>query len=51
MSKNKSLEELKEELAKIDNFIGYLEDRQGFAPRDLKTQYWAIRDEIEKREK
>lgn len=52
MSKIKSLEELKKELAEIDKHITYYESRRiGTAPRDLKTQYWAIRNEIEKREK
>jgi chaperonin cofactor prefoldin len=46
MDKMKSLKELKQDLEALLNKISYLEDRQGFAPRELKAESWKLEAEI-----
>ena len=43
-------DELKQELAKVNNLIEYLEDKQGFAPRKLKERFHELNDELKARE-
>lgn len=44
-----SLDQLKTRFASLDNQIGYLEDKQGFAPEELKAEFRALDAEIESR--
>jgi len=37
----------KEQIEKLELQIEWLEDKQGFAPRELKNRLWALRAEVE----
>jgi hypothetical protein len=45
------LQELKACFATLDNQIGWLEDKQGFAPEELKAEFRALDAEIQERKK
>lgn len=47
--KSLSLDQLKSQLASLDNQIGRLEDKQGFAPEELKAEFRALDAEIQLR--
>jgi hypothetical protein len=47
MKENNELQKLKEELKKLDTYISYMEDRQGFCERKYKDQFWDLRKKIE----
>ena len=47
----KEIEELKKELKKVSNYIGYMEDRQGFCGREYKDLFWELKKKIEELEK
>ena len=43
------IQELKERAEKLIEAIGYMEDRQGFAPKDLMEEYHACIRELKNR--
>ena len=44
------IQELKERAEKLIESIGYMEDRQGFAPKDLMEEYHACMSELKSEE-
>lgn len=44
-------QELRNEVARLDNLMDYLEDRQGYVPREMKNHYWNLRNRLEEEEK
>lgn len=49
--KDKEIQKLKERAEYLLEAIGYMEDRQGFAPKELMSEYHAAMSELEKSEK
>ena len=49
--KDKEIQKLKERAEYLLNAIGYMEDRQGFAPKELISEYHAAMSELKKSEK
>ena len=49
--KDKEIQKLKERAEYLLEAIGYMEDRQGFAPKDLMEEYHTAMSELEKSEK
>lgn len=49
--KDKEIQKLKERAEELLEAIGYMEDRQGFAPKELKQEYHAAMREFEKAKK
>jgi hypothetical protein len=47
MKENNQLQKLKDELKKLDTYIGYMEDCQGFCERKYKEQFWNLKKKIE----
>ena len=45
-----SIEELQARLETLANQIGWLEDKQGFAPKALKQEFRSVKAEIHERE-
>jgi len=47
MKENNQLQKLKDELKKLDTYIGYMEDCQGFCERKYKEHFWNLKKKIE----
>ncbi len=45
---NATTQEIQARLNELDNQIDWFEDKQGFASKALKEEFWALRAEIEK---
>lgn len=49
--KDERIQKLKERAEKLIEAIGYMEDRQGFAPKDLMEEYHAAMNELKEAQK
>ncbi len=45
---NATTQEIQARLNELDNQIDWFEDKQSFASKALKEEFWALRAEIEK---
>jgi len=46
--KEKEIQTLSAEAQRLANLIGYMEDRQGFAPKELMAEFNAVKAELAK---